>query len=98
MIPNYWSNKYYITKKKLTKTQMEELGLEYDGWGQAPGEKKEYYYIRRRMYMRPRRGIGRGRGDDRFGRKDASQYGWKRGGRGRNRTEECRHPEKKRRR
>jgi len=37
--------------------------------------------------MRPRKG---------FGRKDGSQRGLKAGGRGRNRTENCRHPEKKR--
>ena len=30
---------------------------------------------------------------NRYGRKDGSQYGWLRGGRGRNRTLRCRHPE-----
>ena len=39
--------------------------------------------------MRPRRG---------FGRKDGSQRGWLSGGRGRNRTEDCRHPETKKNR
>ena len=40
--------------------------------------------------MRPRRG---------FGKKDGSQQGLKQGGRGRNQTDECRHPaiQKKRR-
>jgi len=38
--------------------------------------------------MFPRRGRGR---------KDGSQSGWKNGGRGRNRTDECRHPERRRR-
>jgi len=36
--------------------------------------------------MRPRRG---------FGKKDGSQQGLKQGGRGRNRTTECRHPKSK---
>ena len=35
---------------------------------------------------RPRRG---------YGRKDGSGSGWEEGGRGRNRTDNCRHPEKK---
>jgi len=44
--------------------------------------------------MRPRRGIGRGRfNNEQCGRMDGSQYGYKRGGRGRNQTDECRHPE-----
>ena len=33
-----------------------------------------------------------------IGQKDGSQQGWKRGGRGRNRTDECRHPEIKKNR
>jgi len=33
-----------------------------------------------------------------YGRKDASQRGWKRGGRGRNRTTNCRHPSKRKKR
>jgi len=36
--------------------------------------------------MRPRKG---------YGRKDGSQYGLKHGGRGRNRTSNCRHPNKR---
>ena len=49
--------------------------------------------------MRPGRGAGRGRfRDERSGREDGSQYGWTRGGFGRNRTDNCRHPETKRRR
>ena len=39
--------------------------------------------------MRPRKG---------FGQKNGSQIGRKSGGRGRNRTDECRHPELKKRR
>ena len=39
--------------------------------------------------MRPRRG---------FGRKDGSQRGWQQGGRGRNRTDECRNPDIRKRR
>lgn len=31
-----------------------------------------------------------------YNKKDGSQYGWKQGGRGRNKTSECRHPELKR--
>jgi len=38
------------------------------------------------------------RRNSRFGRKDGSQYGWNRGGRGRNRTTKCRHPSIKRKR
>jgi len=38
---------------------------------------------------RPRRG---------YGRKDGSGSGWEEGGRGRNRTDNCRHPEKKKER
>ena len=45
--------------------------------------------VRRRQNMRPR--FGRGR-------MDGSQQGRQAGGRGQNRTDKCRHPEKKRRR
>ena len=38
--------------------------------------------------MQPRRGRRQG-----YGRMDGSQRGWKEGGRGRNRTSNCRHPE-----
>ena len=49
------------------------------------------------------RGFGRGMGrgywsDERSGRMDSSQYGRLRGGRGRNRTNVCRHPELRRKR
>jgi len=47
------------------------------------------------------RGFGRGRGylsGARSGQMSGDQYGWKRGGRGRNRTSECRHPELRKRR
>ena len=33
-----------------------------------------------------------------YGRKDGSQRGWKEGGRGRNRTTKCRHPEERKKR
>jgi len=33
-----------------------------------------------------------------YGKKDGSQRGWKRGGRGKNRTSSCRHPIIKKRR
>ena len=39
--------------------------------------------------LRARDGTGRGQ-------RDGSQTGWKSGGRGRNRTPVCRHPEKRR--
>lgn len=51
-IPNYWKPekakimKLIIKKKKLTKTQMKKLNLEYDGWGKKPNGKKEYYYVK----------------------------------------------------
>lgn len=52
-----------------------------------------YNYWRRGNNMRPRRGMGRGRNrDERCGQQDGSQYGWLQGGMGRNRTDECRHP------
>jgi len=97
------------SKRKLTETEMEEQNLEYDGWGKSPNGKKEYYYVektynywRRDNMMRgrrPGRGMGRGRNqDESSGRMDSSQYGYTRGGRGRNRTDECRHPEKKKER
>ena len=33
-----------------------------------------------------------------YGAKDGSQKGWKQGGRGRNKTSDCRHPKKKKER
>jgi len=95
MIPNYWNrNQYVITKKKLSQEEMEAEDLEYDGWVKAPNGEKEYYYIRRSRFMRPR--FGRGRSG--FGRMDGSQRGRQSGGRGLNRTDECRHPEIRKRR
>jgi len=44
------------------------------------------------MYgRRPRRGFGRGMGGG-YGQQDGSQRGMKAGGRRRNQTNECRHP------
>ena len=58
-----------------------------------------YNYWKRGRNMRPRRGMGRGRYQtEQSGRMDGSQWGWTRGGRGRNQTDECRHPEIKKRR
>jgi len=37
-----------ITKNKLTKIQMKERNLSYDGWGKKPHCKKDYYYIKKR--------------------------------------------------
>jgi len=64
---------------------------------------ENYWQRRRDDNMRPRRGLGRGRGrrfydEERSGRMDGSQYGWTRGGRGQNRTDECRHPDIKKNR
>ena len=42
--------------------------------------------------MKPRRNNRKG-----FGQKDGSQKGWNLGGRGQNRTDNCRHPSKRKR-
>ena len=55
----------------------------------------------RRREMRPRRGMGRRRrfyDNERSGKQDGSQYGFLSGGRGMNRTENCRHPDIKKNR
>jgi len=86
-VHHHTKNKYNNRRWNLKPKDPRPHGSRH-GRGNKAGILGEIRY----MFRKVKKNGGRKMSISWFGRKDGKQTGWKRGGRGRNRTSKCRHP------